>query len=395
MKSKNQNSKAKPEIKLTAKKGRKKKEKSRHACKGMKNTEKQSKQWGELSKQGTSIQDIGTFHPETVLKFPKYDDDATQSKERHREACEKQKETIYRCFENRVFKNTNKDDFLALAGCKKLFADHMPACDVYARYKLGKLLINASKKLHRKAIFDPKLKMFMVTFVDEKHFVDARGGTFEVSAFKEKVQSAIRAYTTFHAVGVIEVHPFVNYPFESKGRSISLHAHVICWGHDTKEIRALEKRAKGFKSKITRIPVQAKKIKNIEGHISGAMRYLLKPHCKGKEVDSRKFGKDERCLYNSRGLKLHFDLRLFEIGAKLPIVQTVFGVNDGVAVRKRVVAKLESWHKRRRKRSTEIKLAHRVYSLFEKFLADDKKLKNYRPFVVNWRKLSRRKKSKR
>ena len=192
----------------------------------------------------------------------------------------------------------------------------------------------------------------------------------------------------------IEVHPFVNYPFESKGKSISLHAHLICWGRDAKELKALKKRAKGFKSKITRLPIHSKKIDKIEGHVSGAIRYLLKPHCKGKAVDPRKFGKGKRCLYNSRGLKLPHHLRLFEIGAKLPIVQTVFGVNAGVAVRKRVVAKLEAWQKRRRKRSTEIKLEHRVYSLFEKFLADDKKLKNYRPLVVNWRKPSRRKKSR-
>ncbi|NVO56038.1 hypothetical protein HW561_09590 [Rhodobacteraceae bacterium B1Z28] len=393
MKSKNQNSKAKPELKRTAKKQREKKEKCSHACKGMKNTEKQSKQWDKLSKQGTSIQDIDTFHPETVLKFPKYDNDADHSKKRHLEDCKKQKKTIYRCFKYRVFKNTNKDDFLALAGCKKLFADHMPACDVYARYRLGRLLIDEFQKLLPKLIYDRNSKMFMVTIVDDKHHVNERGGTFEVSAFKEKVQSAIRTYTSFDAVGVIEVHPFVNYPFESKGKSISLHAHLICWGRDAKELKVLKKRAKGFKSKITRLPIHSKKIDKIEGHVSGAIRYLLKPHCKGKAVDPRKFGKGERCLYNSRGLKLPHHLRLFEFGAKLPIVQTVFGVNDGVAVRKRVVAKLESWHKERP--GTMIELEHRVYPLFETFLADDKKLKNYRPFVVNWRKPSRCKKSKR
>ncbi len=204
----------------------------------------------------------------------------------------------------------------------------------------------------------------------------------------------IRAYTSFNAIGVIEVHPIINYPKKQEGKSLSLHAHLICWGYDAKELRALKKRAKGFKCKITRLPIHSKKIDKIEGHISGAIRYLLKPHCKGKAVDYRYFGKGKRCLFGARRLELHHDLRLFEFGAKLPIVQTVFGVKDGIAVRKRVVTDLEEWHRGRRRRRTMIKLEHRVYQLFEKFLADDKKLKNYRPFVVNWRKPSRRKKSK-
>ena len=79
------NSKSDP--KRSTKKQRKKKEKSRHACKGMKNSEKLSKQWEKLSKQGTSIRDTDTFHPETVLKFSKYDNDADHSKKLHRKAC--------------------------------------------------------------------------------------------------------------------------------------------------------------------------------------------------------------------------------------------------------------------------------------------------------------------
>lgn len=359
----------------------------------MNNGGKQSKQWDIRSKQGSSLQDIDTSHPETVLKFSRYDDDANHSKKRHRKACKKQRKIIYRCLLNRVFKNTDKDYFLALAGCNKSFADHVPACDVHARYRLGRLLIDEAQELYTKVKYDRKLKMFLVTVVDEKHLVNERGGTFEVSTFKEKVQSALRTYTSFHAVGVIEVHPIVNYPFDSEGKSISLHAHLIWWGHSVKEIKALVKRSKGFKSKITKIPVQAKKIKNVEGHLSGAMRYLVKPHCKGKEVDPRKFGKGKRCLYNSRRMELYHHLRLFEFGAKLPIVQTVFAVKDGKAIRKRVVTNLENWHNERP--GTMIKLEHRVYPLFETFLADNKKLKNYKPLIVNWRKSSRRKKSKR
>ncbi len=142
----------------------------------MKNTEKQSKLWDKLSKQGASIRDTDTFHPEAVLKFSKYDNDAEHSKKLHRKACKKQKKTIYRCFENRVFKNTNKDDFLALGGCNKSFADHMPACDVYARYRLGRLLIDEFQELLPKLIYDRNSKMFMVTIVDDKHHVKVQCG---------------------------------------------------------------------------------------------------------------------------------------------------------------------------------------------------------------------------
>jgi hypothetical protein len=227
------NSKSDP--KRSTKKQLKKKEKSRHACKATKNTEKQSKQWDKLSKKSVSIQDINTS-PRTLSlknKVTRFDDDRVHSKEIHRETCDKYSETVFSSYEKRRFVKNDISDFDALLGRNGLYADHMPASDLELRKRFGELTIDQLHKLYLRAKKDPLLKVYWITFVDEAHMVNERHGTFQVFKFKQKVQSAIRKYMSMDALGVLEVQAMKNYPKDQKGKFFSLHAHALCWGYPT------------------------------------------------------------------------------------------------------------------------------------------------------------------
>lgn len=389
MRPEKKNSKSEPT--RTTKKKRQEKEKSDNACKATSNTKKQSKYWDTRFNLGSSLKDISTSHPKLSLKnnVTRFDDDRAHSKEIHRETCDKYSETVFSSYEKRRFVKTDISDFDALLGRNGLYADHMPASDLELRKKFGELTIDQLHQLHLRAKKDPLLKVYWITFVDEANMVNERRGTFQVFKFKQKVQSAIRNYTSMSALGVLEVQAMKNYPKDQKGKFFSLHAHVLCWGYDTCDPKALMDHAKGFKSNISDLPILSKTATVLEGSFSKLGRYMTKPPYLGKEVDYRKFGTGEPCLFPSRELNKHHDFRLFEYCAKVPMEQTIFGVRDGTKLRNKIVSGLKKWQSQRE--GTEVKLGHRINNVFKRFYADNKRFKNYRPFKVKWKKPTKRK----
>ena len=144
----------------------------------------------------------------------------------------------------------------------------------------------------------------------------------------------------------------------------------------------LKKHAKGFKSSITKLPIHSVRVHQVEGSFGRLGRYMAKPPYEGKEVNFGKLKEGVRCLYPARRLDLHHHLRLFEYSAKLPMEQILFGVGEGSDVRKRVVSEMNCWQKNRKGRA--IKLGHRVYPLFDAFLRENDRLKNYKLLTVNY-----------
>jgi hypothetical protein len=313
--------------------------------------------------------------------YTKYDQDFKQSRKLHFDTCKKHQSVCLQSIENRKFTSTDKEDFEALLGKGDNYADHMPSSDMKLRNKMVKLLIDELSGLLNRAEADPSLTLYWITFVGDRYMINERGGTAEVHKLKVAVQAAIRTYTSFHAIGVIENQAVVNYPKDQEGKSLSVHAHVLCWG-TSDDAAELKKRAKGFKSSITKLPIHSKKVHLAEGSIGKLARYMSKPPYSGKEVDFGKLEEGSRCLFNARRLELHHHLRLFEYSAKLPMEQTLFGVGEGTYIRNRVVIGMKNWQKART--GSAKKLGGRVYTLFEDFLRENKRLKNYQPLIVNY-----------
>jgi hypothetical protein len=111
---------------------------------------------------------------------------------------------------------------------------------------------------------------------------------------------------------------------------------------------------------------------------------MAKPPCEGKEVNYDKLDVGKACLSSARRVEKYHDLRLFEYNAKLPMENTLFGVREGVEVRNRIVAVMKEWQKTRK--GQMIEMGDRVCVLFEDFLRDNKRLKNYSPLEVIYRK---------
>ena len=313
-----------------------------------------------------------------------YDENFAHSKKIHREICKGHLQKWIRSFLKRKFKATNKADFEALLGSGGAYADHMPACDLKLRNKMGSFMIDEMEVLFNLWINDPDLDFQWISLVSDKYMFDEREGPAEIYKCKKAVQDVQRNNTEYNAIGIIETQAIINYPEGQKGKMFSVHAHVLCWG--TKgQTAPLKRHSKRFKSSITKLPIHSSKVVHLEGSFGRLGRYMAKPPYEGKEVNYKKLLAGKACLSPARRMEKHHDFRLFELNAKTPMESLIFGVRGGVEVRQRIVKAMHDWQKTRK--GEEVKLGDRVDSLFEKFLKDNnKRLKNYRPLRVKFLK---------
>lgn len=313
-----------------------------------------------------------------------YDDDFEHSKEIHLEICKVHMPRWIRSFDKRKFKSTDRSDFEALLGSGLVYADHMPACDLKLRYKMGDFLIDEMEVLFNLWADNPDLDFQWITFVGDKFMFNEREGPAEIYKCKKAVQDVIRNNTDYNAIGIIETQAIINYPEGQEGKMFSVHAHVLCWGPKG-QTAGLKRRSKRFTSSITRLPIHSSKVVHLEGSFGRIGRYMVKPPYEGKEVNHDKLLAGQACLFPARRMEKHHDLRLFELNVKAPMESLIFGVRDGVDVRKRIVKRMNDWQKTRK--GEEVKLGHRVDALFKRFLRyNNKRLKNYKPLKVKFLK---------
>ncbi|EEW58126.1 hypothetical protein SCH4B_3080 [Ruegeria sp. TrichCH4B] len=313
----------------------------------------------------------------------KYDKDFEHSKRIHTEHCKEHQKRWMRSIKNRRFKSTDIKDFEALLGRKNLHADFVPASDLKARNKFGHFIIDEMLRLYDLWLENPDLDFQWITFVSDHFMFNERDGVAEIYACKKATQDVLRNYTTYNAFGIVEIQPIINFPEGQKGKMFAVHTHVFCWGPKKQTVQ-LKRHSKRFKSSITRLPIHSQKVRHLEGSFGRLGRYMIKPPFEGKEVNFKRLVQGKACLKPARRVEKHHDFCSFEVGAKTPMEALAFGVRDGVAVRQRIVDKLRSWQASRT--GEVVNLKDRVDQLFEDFLRDNKKLKNYKPLVVKYRK---------
>lgn len=336
--------------------------------------------------EGNGINSIRIEQPNSSSGNTKENDkNRSGSRKKLKLQCSEHRKFVTDSYKNRVLTPEQRQMFDALLGIHGKYADHMPASDIKLRRFMGKRIIDEMHQLWQRAQYDSRLKVYLVTFLDDAFHMNERTGTAEPVKFMHKVQAVIRQYTNFNAFGVIENQALTNYPKGSDGKTLSIHAHVVCWGYNEDDHQKLLDHAKGFKSAITKKPIHFEGIQSTEGDFTTVGRYLAKPPSEGKVINYNKLEQGHACLSSIReGMKKYHHLRLFEYGAKLPMEHTIFGVQEGVPVRQRIVNKMTAYQKSRF--GTEIPLGSQVNDLFKVFLESNKLLKNYQPVQVNYKR---------
>jgi len=315
----------------------------------------------------------------------KKDKDRRDSRKRLKEKCLKHRNLVTSSYRNRRLSSEEREKFDALLGIRNKYADHMPTSDIKLRRFVGKRVIGEMDSLSQRAALDHRLSIYHGTFLDDEFMINERSGTAAPMRFMHKVQSAIRQYTSLNAFGFIENQALTNYPKGDNGKSLSIHAHAIIWGYDDGDPEQLVDHAKGFQTALTNQPIFIQKIGLTEGDFTTVGRYLAKPPTEGKVVDYTKLEEGKACLRSiTDGMKKYHHLRLFEYGAKIPMEHTMFGVGEGVPVRQRIVNQMKAYQKKRS--GSEMQIGKHVYDLFEGFLDNNKKLKNYHPMQVIYKR---------
>jgi hypothetical protein len=299
--------------------------------------------------------------------------------------CDQYQGKVRKSYSKRKFTGSQINDFDTLLGVGKKFSDHLPASDMVVRKRFGKYLIKSVKQIWKEQEANKSTNFYFITFIHDEFLISERTGEAEVWRLKEKVQHILRTYSDLSALSIVELQPITNYPKGTEGGSLSLHVHTIAWGPTVLKKQTLSKRAKGFKARLTRIPILSLPISTIND-LTTIARYIAKPPIKGKYVDYRKLELGKPCLNQISLEKIEAcrHLRLFEYLAKTPIEVTLFGTRDGARYRREIVSKLNSWHKSRR--SERVLLGGKVDQLFSEFLSNNKRLKNFNPIRVKSRR---------
>jgi len=340
------------------------------------------------TKKYARVSVYGEDEGDRKTKLESKDVNRAESRRRFKQKCKDHRGYVTASYENRIFSEGQKSEFDALLGIRGVYADHMPASDLKLRGVMGRRIIDEMHSLWLRANSDPRLKVYFITFLDDAYHINERNGVVETKRFMDKVQAVIRQYTSFNAFGVIENQAITNYPKGTSGKTLSVHAHVVCWGYDSDDHSRLVDRAKGFQTTLTEVPIHVQKIQMPEGDFTCVGRYLAKPPSEGKVVNYKKLAEGKACLKSiTKGMKKYHHLRLFEYGAKLPMEHTILGVREGAVTRRKIVTLMNAWQKTRE--GTEMQIGEQVDRLFEKFLANNKKFKNYDPIRVIYKRTKR------
>lgn len=306
------------------------------------------------------------------------------SRKKHKDAWDHWKNRVKESYSSKALEEEETKQVLrTLRGTGSRFAAHAPSSDVRVRGFLGRRLIDQLGELHQRRSKDRDLKVYHVTFVSDEFQLLIRGGEARPKALAEKIQHVFRQYTDWSAVGVVENQVINNYPKGRKGQTMSVHAHVVCWGYDEECLLNMISRAKGFKAGLTKLPIYARKVGPASGDFTQLARYLMKPPLYVKKVVYEKLEAGKPCLRPTPKLVSPVQcFRLFEYAAKLPVEHMIFGVREGVNVRTSLFSKLRDYQKSRK--ATALDVADKIDVAFEDALRSCKKRKNYGPLKVKY-----------
>ncbi len=193
--------------------------------------------------------------------------------------------------------------------------------------------------------------MFHITFVDDVGLTTDRKPVIRRTAFRRKVDKAVRALG-LSGVAIVEVQTLTNYPAKGKGRTLMLNAHVLAWGKVSRRKfrKAMEilNTSRSWSNSFGALPIKSRRLKD---GIDDALRiacYQTKAPLGGKyRVPLCGHPGEYRFLPTMTGFTDTLALRLMEGLSQISIFDSVFCIGDAKHLRKVWKAKLVQWHRER------------------------------------------------
>ncbi|WP_299376504.1 hypothetical protein [uncultured Tateyamaria sp.] len=279
---------------------------------------------------------------------------ASESKAVHRSICKVYRDEVARTYDRRKLTLEQLRTMNALAGIRCKHSRRMLASDIKLRKRLGYELIKEYRQLWRLTQADPDLHVYHITPLSDRFQFSVHHGNADVYGAIDKFTHALRQYTDLNAFGIYEAQTIV-----SRGKrgleTFYGHLHCIAYTRDPSVVANLIGSAKGYNAALTKVPILVQLLGRKEGDYTRLARYHAKPIYEAKKYNAKAYQDGKACLSGTiKGVERYHLRRTLELQSKLPLQNSLFGVGEGVAMKKRVLKRVRQWHQGRSGETLEL-----------------------------------------
>lgn len=219
----------------------------------------------------------------------------------------------------------------------------LPASDITARSQAMQIFYSVVDEYMRYDVPIDTPKLLGTWTCDTGLTTDDRPH-LRLKAFKAKTYQQIRS-TGLHAIGVIEIQPITNYPFQDTN-TLSMHAHGIAWGNTPGLARraAVKKtnQSRAWRNHFEADPVQLNMPERIKGGFLGWLCYMWDNPDYAKRVRFWRNGKTSLANH-VKTYPAGLALRIMEGLSYYSLPNLAFSVGDGKYLRREWEKELRAW----------------------------------------------------
>lgn len=237
----------------------------------------------------------------------------------------------------------------AFLGKNKTCSENLIASDCQARWKAlnytAKLIVEKFKdnlEINKNVIFG--------TLIDNSGNTSERVPIADIGGFKAKAYRTLKSIG-INAIGVIEVHPLINYPQKGNGGTLMFHCHFIGWKEGPIDIDAIQMAMNGSRAwncSLGADPVKLQTLECTPPNLTAVAHYMFKPPHSAKNHMPSKLKPGKFVMMDTiSGYRPGLALRVVEGLSQIELMDLVFGVLEGKALRQALRSKMVDWHRDR------------------------------------------------
>jgi hypothetical protein len=225
-------------------------------------------------------------------------------------------------------------------------SDILMASDISGRSEASKTFSDIMIEHRAKA--PPNRRYLFITICDEIGFSSDRTPIAPIKPLKEAAYQALNR-AGLNALGVIEVHPLMNFPGKGQGRTLLYHCHLIGWTDKqltAKEVKIALTGSRSWRNSLGATPIHVQAVGDRPEDLSAIAFYLFKAPfaAKNRRAVPDKPGKF-KLLDTIKGYRPDLALRVLEGWSQISLMDLAFGVGrEGSKVRQQLRASLKKWH---------------------------------------------------
>ena len=129
-------------------------------------------------------------------------------------------------------------------------------------------------------------ELILLTITPAQWMVDELSPVVDLRLWRGQAHRWLRRLN-LTGIAFIEAAPFINYPWESRGRAISFHLHAICYRTDPTNYDDIEATLRAQLDTTMLIPfpsIDTRQIRQNESHVSFTAGYISKPGDSAKHI---------------------------------------------------------------------------------------------------------------